>query len=39
MQPAPDGSISVLPLSIDALMGGTMGLVAAARGFAKAVSQ
>ena len=39
MQPAPDGSISVLPLSIDALMDGTMGLVAAARGFAKAVSQ
>lgn len=39
MQPAPDGSISVLPLSIDAMMDGTMGLVAAARGFAKAVSQ
>ena len=39
MKPAPDGSISVLPLSIDALMDGTMGLVAAARGFAKAVSQ
>ena len=39
MKPAPDGSISVLPLSIDALMDGTMGLVAAARDFAKAVSQ
>ena len=39
MKPAPDGSISVLPLSIDALMDGTMGLVAAARGFAKTVSQ
>ena len=38
MKPAPDGSISVLPLSIDALMDGTMGLVAAARDFAKTVS-
>lgn len=39
MKPAPDSSISVLPLSIDAMMDGTMGLVAAVRGFAKAVSQ
>lgn len=39
MKPAPDGSVSILPLSIDAMMDGAMGLVAAARGFAKTVSR
>ena len=39
MKPAPDGSVSILPLSIDALMDGTMGLISAARDFAKSVSK
>lgn len=39
MKPAPDGSVSILPLSIDAMMDGTMGLVSAARDFAKSVSK
>ena len=39
MKPAPDGSVSILPLSIDAMMDSTMGLVSAARDFAKSVSK
>ena len=39
MKPAPDGSVSILPLSIDAMMDGAMEIVSAARDFAKSVSK
>ena len=38
INPAPDGSVSVLPLSIDALIDDSAGLIAASRNFAKVVS-
>lgn len=39
MKPAPDGSVSILPLSIDAMMDSTMELISVARDFAKSVSK